>query len=66
MSALEVFEQFKVLPVREQQEFKTLVEGYCAIQVEEEGNDVMPDSAFQRAKTHVFANYGPLLEQLAK
>ena len=65
MSALEIFEQFKVLPVREQQEFKILVDDYCAIQVEE-GDDVMPDGAFQHAKKHVFANYGPLLEQLAK
>ena len=66
MSVRDIFEQFKTLPVNEQRELKVLVDTYSEAAPEQAGENVMTDEMFQRAKEHVFANYGPLLEHLAK
>ena len=66
MSARDIFEQFKTLPVNEQRELKILVDQHPGAAPKQGGEEIMPDSVFQRAKVHVLANYGPLLEQLAK
>lgn len=66
MSAREMFEQFKALPAKEQQELKILVNDFNKIGLKDTQDEAMPENVFQQAKEHVFANYGPLLEELAK
>jgi hypothetical protein len=65
MSALEIIEQIKALTPKEQSEIKRFVLELPGSQPETAGG-TMPADRFQRAKDHVFAHYGPLLEQLAK
>lgn len=65
MSALEIIEQIKALTPKEQSEIKRFALELPDSSQENVGG-TMPTHMFQRAKDHVFAHYGPLLEQLAK
>lgn len=65
MSALEIIEQIKALPRKEQEQVKAFARE-LPVSTPETAGGAMPDDMFQRAKDHVFAHYGPLLEQLAK
>lgn len=66
MSAIEIIEQIKALPREEQEQVKAFARELPVSEPESEGGKAMPREVFQRAKEHVFAHYGPLLEQLAK
>jgi len=61
-----MFEQFKAMPSHEQEKLKELVNHFEEQSLKHAPDVVMPDEAFRQAKDHVFANYGPLLEELAK
>lgn len=70
MSAKEIIEQIKALPASEQAEVKRFA---CELPDHGQESNVlneragpMPSEMFERAKTHVFAHYGPLLDKLAK
>ncbi len=65
MSAHEIIEQIKALTPNEQLEIKRFARELPDAPQEGAGG-AMPAEMFQRAKDHVFAHYGPLLEQLAK
>ena len=67
MSAVDVIELIKNLPPSEQAKVRDFA---LALPSNKDQADnearVMPREMFERAKEHVFAHYGPLLEKLAK
>jgi chloramphenicol 3-O-phosphotransferase len=65
MSAIEIIELIKALPRKEQEQVKAFARE-LPNEPQETAGGTMPSEMFQRAKDHVFAHYGPLLEQLAK
>jgi len=65
MSARDVIESIKALPEQDLAEVREFL-ATMASGVSQSECKVMPRDVFDRAKEQIFANYGPLLEQLAK
>lgn len=61
-----IIESIKALPLDEKREIKAAVDQLIDAEASSSGPKIMDRSAFDRAKAHVFAHYGPLLEELAK
>ena len=65
MSARDVIESIKALPEQDLQEVREFLASMDG-EANQSGSKTMPRDVFDRAKEQIFANYGPLLEQLAK
>ena len=61
-----IIESIKELPLSDKREVKEIVDQLIEAESESAGPRIMPRDAFEHAKAHVFAHYGPLLEELAK
>jgi len=65
MSARDAIDIIRTLSTSEIREVSEFIK---SIEAKSEPSDpkIMPRETFERAKAHVFAHYGPLLEELAK
>jgi hypothetical protein len=67
MSALEIIEQIKALPAGERLQVGDYFRTAPTPEIATTQDDAtMSNPMFQRANEHLFAHYGPLLQELAK